>query len=1020
MSFDIVIRAQGADAAGGAIADVTDELARNEAGAARAGTALKAMAAAGVDGGGKLAAAMREEAAALDRISGVAVQGYESLAKLAAGMAAEAAGLDKATRAAGANNDAMAKLKQVRDALANGRDASKIFAADDHSVVAVKARNEIEQATQFEQAVKVGEAALARQAAMLEKIHGPIREYEADLKALNTLLEQGRINTSEYNAQLERLSKQALRGYGPVQGPAQQPAGAAPPNAAGGAGAEEAPTALGTLGTVMGVFAAGGAIMGVVGGIKSVIEELHDLEDESIRATNAAQKFVDAQHDVGRVMAEQLELGDKVHASYDTTIKLYDKVREGSDGVALSHSEQLRLTQTLGEAVQLSNKPVDAAAGLMSKFAFAMQSGTIQARELRSMMREVPAITHLWNEAFHTTDAGLMDMVKHGKLTIADLVTALSKGGADIDAKFAKIKITNQQAIENWWEGFNLARQHARDTSMEVLGDELRAHLPSVNSEFAKLMERIDDVKAAAERADQAFTHWFVHKGVHDAISEMKMFLDVTEQVAGTLTRNAGLIADPWGSGKTGFGAQLKLLEGIKGPINDAKQELENLGVLISRGLLTQEEARVKYDALMTTINDGRLPETIKQWEAIHLPMQQFHRDVAAANALLRSGEYTLDQYRAKLQQFADTAGAGELWRFATQYEKPVKHDTAADLNAREEALVAHERLIDQKMDEIDKLYGRPAGNPAFDKNRGAYGQVDEPDLEKEMGVFEKRNATLQALGKTTYALADAEKHHADVMQAEREVMQQILGPTERYKAQQEGLKKLLSDHTITMQQYNREIDKSRATYLAATDAGKTFAGAMEAEMLKLKEQTEAFNQTLAHTLVDDVDKLSDAFVTMANGGAVSWSAMIDSMLQDLERLIMRQLVAQALVAAFGTEGGGGGGTSGVSTATVLQLGGSVIDYAGAVSSAGPGGAGAGPAVSSRYPAMPAMYPAAMSQPQPAAAAPAHAAAPIVIHLSTVTPEAVHAAMDTPQGHRVALNVLRANEGFVRGLTTPR
>ncbi|TMQ14327.1 MAG: hypothetical protein E6J90_27120, partial [Deltaproteobacteria bacterium] len=249
--------------------------------------------------------------------------------------------------------------------------------------------------------------------------------------------------------------------------------------------------------------------------------------------------------------------------------------------------------------------------------------------------------------------------------------------------------------------------------------------------------------------------------------------------------------------------------------------------------------------------------------------------------------------------------------------------------------------------------------------------------------------------------LIEVRQRQGDLMRAEQQFTQQILGPQKTYHDQLAALGDLLERGRLSAEQYGRAVDGVRATYLAATQEGKTVAGGFEQAWLKAKADAGAFGQTLANTLVADVDKLNESLVTMANGGAVSWSTMIDSMIQDLERLILKQLEVAAInaiiTAATGvpvpgvTSATAGGGTPGAEVG-IPRL---------APSSAAVAGARVG-----AYPYSPTLTGAAAPAPAPPA--------PKIIIVNQYDPSAVLAAIDSPEGAQVVLNHLRANPGAVR------
>lgn len=982
--------------------------------------------------------------------------------------------------------------------------------------------------------------ALEREATILERIRGPIREYKADLDALDVMLRKGTLTQSEYSAEMDRLIKK----QGTMQGPKQD---------------LSAPASQSTginLTSAVGAVAAGVAVVALTRQLESLVQGMFALSDASIQATNAAQKFVDAGHDVGTVMREQVDVAARMHASYDATIALYNKVREGSEGVALSHREQLQLTETLGQAVQLSNKPVEEAAALMSKFGFAMQTGTIQARELRSMMREVPAIAEIWRDKFHATNAELMDMSKQGTLTVQSLVTAIVDSSDRISAKFGNIKKTHAEMMQ---EFSDRAKVVAAGGWMNKIGDYLdrtteaqnEIAMPSlatdtIGVQIDKFISKADDARAAVERLNQADMHGIAQEleKLNDPAAKAQVELTALNKAFGIggvdidqynkellklqTTINHGIASEglkiniPIADAKKSLDSLNKAFsdseityaqyekrrnelsttilgvlpeaDKIATPIDEARRALADLNVAIKQHRINSEEARIETDRLMTTINDGRLPETIKWWESFHLPLEQFRRDTAALDGLLRRNAITWSDWRASMEKAAAGAGTnGEIWKLLQgvddmNHRKPYRPDNETNAFAVYDAQVKQQSsqdLIGEKTIEPARVYMQAlqgvqvavhdlglSQQAATILQREARDQFDSTAAAVTKATasvehYQKRLDVLSA--KRNIGMLDDESFQAAVSQLDRaaKLIEETKQPLVTYKQAIDDIKtavhdlaltqeyannmtrrakkayedavdaldpvaKLIHDVTrgekqyadghrildaalartsgITLKQYNDELDKQRASYLANSDAGKTFAGGMEAEFLKLKAGADAFGATLAQTLVGDAGKLSDAFVTMANGGAVSWSSMVDSMIQDLERLILKQLEVKAVGMIEGAFGAVAGGVAGAASDS-------------AAADATTSGIGASARVGA-YPSSPGGYPT-LAYPAPSQNTPAPtttpAAAPIIqVHLSTVNPADVHAAMSTDAGSKVVLDILRRNGAFLRGQGSPR
>jgi tape measure domain-containing protein len=861
--------------------------------------------------------------------------------------------------------------------------------------------------------------AMDREAKIVERIRAPMREYKADLDALDALLKKGTLTTAEYSEEMDRLIKKA----GTMQGPKQMEPTAAAPAPAGA-----------TIGEYVGTLAAGGGLIALGHQLEGIVQNMHDIEDATTKAMNAAQKFADATHTTSSIVAEQVVLADQLHGSLHETMELYDKINDGTAGLALSHREQISLTRTLGEAVQLEGKSINEGASIMAKFSYAMASGTIESRALRQIMREVPTIADLWVKSFDTTRVGLVTLVKEGKVSIQDLVASMAQGGDSISAKFAaNIHRTNEQATAEFKERWTLALgkdfSELVDEGMAKFNRSLPTLGNAVADSMAKVSSAIDDARAAADRADKAFVHWLFRPdgGIAKATQDAEALLSVIEDIGKTATRQAGLTSDPWGSNdenKTNLSAQLRTADAIRAPIHEARLELQNLAAVVKAGGINAEEARIKYDALQTVINDGRLPQAIKLWEERE-GMTGALRDASDAlgglNSLLRSGKIAGDEYINWSDRLAgryreaisleDSYTSATLRRRAAQAgmigdrsiggigvslstdqhleQTPWDARRTAESTKGSAQLQSAFGALQLAQQERDALPASRELTKSLDEQFAAAEQLVAPQVAYEEAL--KRIGEAQKSGLVTQdgavqlsrLAAESYRSQTEALEGSKAILQSIEGPQRAYVA---GLKEagdLLEHHRIDAEQYAQAVDKLRASYLAADDAGKTLAGGIEAQWLKAKQGADAFGATLAGTLAGDVDKLNESIVTAANGGTVAWDKMVDSMIQDLERLLVKQLEVMAITALLNALAPGSG-TAAASTGTT----GSVINALPAVTSKI--GLGQNPGV----------YPA--SSPASARLGPA-SAAPVynLTVVATIDDSVVHAAMNTPGGAQV-------------------
>lgn len=880
---------------------------------------------------------------------------------------------------------------------------------------AKRAANELGSgvSTKLTQAANEALAATKREADILERIRGPMREYRADMDALDELYKRNKLSVIEYEAELERL----IAKQGTMHGPVQQQV------------VESGTSGAGNIGNALSNLATGSGLLNIANGLVDITQQMKELEDVSTKAANAAQKFADSIHSVDDVIAEQLNLADALHGSLHDTMELFDKVSDGSEGVAMSHREQIALTKALGEAAALEGKSVGEAANLMSKFSYAMQSGHIDARELRRIMREMPPIADAWTAAFGTTREGILKLVKDGKVSVADLVLSLAQLEEGIGKKFAtNIKVTNEQAMANFQERIKLL---SRQSFSETLEHDLRGSAVSVKQVLKGMIDSVEGVKAAAERSDQAFGHWLYQTIAVDgpkAVATMKSLLDVTAGYADSVLRAAGFARDPWGGDKNGFAEQMNEVSKIREPIRAARQELELLNKV--KNQISSEEFNQRYKALVTTLNDGRLPDAIKLWESLHNPAKEYALQLGGLNSLWQSGSVDAHQYNTELgkiaQAYYQTAKAATDAQVAAERSVrvgprnvggigvSVSADTAPTLDYGKETAAkasagvqgANEALRASSDAATAGATGLAAYNEQMERMRELARSLVEPQQTFEEAQQAINDAVAQGILTDRQAIAmrrqaTAELERAtEAMSGQSQVVKDLLAPQKAYVDTLKELKEARPD--ITVEAYNRALDENRAKLLAASEEGKTFAGGMELAFLKLKKEAESFGATLANTLLADVGTLTDALVTAANDGEVAWGKMVESMIVDLEKLILKQLVVQGIASLFPAAGAAG----------------AVAGIAGAAGGADwmVGGSGGTDSKLAAFRVTPGERITVQTPQQQAAGgvqAPAQVFAPKIVNVFDHAE--IHRAMESPAGQQVILNAIRQNQAAVRG-----
>lgn len=405
--------------------------------------------------------------------------------------------------------------------------------------------------------------------------------------------------------------------------------------------------------------------------------------------------------------------------------------------------------------------------------------------------------------------------------------------------------------------------------------------------------------------------------------------------------------------------------------VSTARAEMEALNRAAKDGVISGEALRQKQDALLTTLNDGRLPEAVKIMEGLTLPVQQAARDFAALNALFRQSRVDVVDYTAELDKIAKVGHGNDatilsdgiarlhqvfdeglltLRTYDEAVQKLVKdystlHTTAsgiqyriapqgpegpagllpktggpieqpgitggADLRGIMAEVQSGPQLVPGESDEAKRF------NEQLERANQLANEFVAPSVKYEQRL--KDISVALGLNSITEDQATAARRRArDTLNQENEALEAQKGPMEAYQAALRKLNDQLQAHDISQRQYAQGLDKAKEAMLQATGQAQTFSGAMQIDWIKMKQDADGFGASVANLAIADFGKLNDAIVTAANGGAVSWSQMADSMIQDLERVFLKAEETQLIGWLVSLSGSGGGAASGAAGLTGL------------------------------------------------------------------------------------------------------
>jgi tape measure domain-containing protein len=314
-------------------------------------------------------------------------------------------------------------------------------------------------------------AAIQRQESVLERIHGPMREYEADLAAINHLYQRGALSALEYTSEVNRMN--AAIGKTPKPGGGSQIG----EGLARGAG-------------VQGLLTGGAAGLAAAGAQAAVssIGAIGDMSDAYTNLDNRLRKVTADEETRAELLQRTKQIAQESRSEWASTGELFVRLSNSTKDLNLGQERTLRLTETISKAFAMSGASASESAGAMLQLSQAFASGHLQGDEFRSMAEAVPDVMDLIAKQMHVTRGELKQLGSDGKISSDVIVAAFESAQRDIDSGFARTAPTLSQS----WTMF---KNDMTETVAKLVKD--TDLLPTVASAFKDLAGAISTVADA-------------------------------------------------------------------------------------------------------------------------------------------------------------------------------------------------------------------------------------------------------------------------------------------------------------------------------------------------------------------------------------------------------------------------------------------------------------------------------------------------------------------------------------------
>lgn len=318
-------------------------------------------------------------------------------------------------------------------------------------------------AARNQQRAAVAEAAAAERAetGVLERIRGPMHQYQSDLQALNALLHKGQITQQEFNSELRNLKAPNLGGAG------------------GGGGFVNAIKGnFSNLGEqAAGLFPAA-TVAGGAFAIENTIEKVVELGSEYANLQNKLRQVTTSESDLTSTQKALTDISNETGTSVGDVVTIYQRTRNAVSELGISSSQTKDFVGNLSKLIAVSGANATEASQGLIQLSQGLGRGTLQGQDLKAVLEDVPAIGKSIAAGLGVPFAKLKEMGEQGQLTTKQVFDAIQSQSGAIDEAFGKRIPTVEQAMTK-----------LHNTMLEIAGSITKGLGPALNDIAEKLQQ---------------------------------------------------------------------------------------------------------------------------------------------------------------------------------------------------------------------------------------------------------------------------------------------------------------------------------------------------------------------------------------------------------------------------------------------------------------------------------------------------------------------------------------------------
>lgn len=233
-----------------------------------------------------------------------------------------------------------------------------------------------------------------------------------------------------------------------------------------------------------------GALAGLAAAFS--VREISQFADSITRIKNRLLTLTPDVKNVETQFRALAAIATEARTPLEATSDLYFRIARASQQLGISQKEAAEITSSVAKAISSSGMSAQEAAGPLLQLGQALQSGRFQGDELRSILEGMPVVSQALADSLGVPIGALKELGSQGKITGQDFVEAMRKARASIDEAFGRTNLTIGQALQGLKTQLALAGNEFENNT--GTGRTLALTIEYIGFQIYKLSKNIDAI----------------------------------------------------------------------------------------------------------------------------------------------------------------------------------------------------------------------------------------------------------------------------------------------------------------------------------------------------------------------------------------------------------------------------------------------------------------------------------------------------------------------------------------------